>query len=208
MPSRGIGPPAPKAGERGPPSSGFRVISMRLFIAIFPPTEIRESLASSTSGIRVEGGARWVRSENIHLTLKFLGEVSDEAEGIASALREAASRHAPFELAPSGFGGFPSERKTRVIWAGAKGDIHPLRDLAEDVEASLEPLGFERESRRFSPHFTLGRAKRRPVKMEIENEPDIPAFVVEEILLIKSETKKEGAVYTPLETFRLPRTKS
>lgn len=182
---------------------------MRLFVAIFPPPEIRDSLAASTNSIRIEGDARWVRPENIHLTLKFLGEVSDETvRGIPTALGKAAAGHAPLELSPSGFGSFPSERRARVIWVGAKGDVDGLRDLAEDIEASLEPLGFERESRGFSPHFTLGRAKKRPVKMEVESEPDIPAFEVEEILLIKSETKKEGAVYTPLETFRLPRAKS
>ncbi len=182
---------------------------MRLFIAIFPPMGIRDSLASSTNGIRIEGGVRWVRQENIHLTLKFLGEVSDEtARGIPAALGKVTARHAPLELAPSRFGGFPSKRKARVIWAGSKGDVHPLRDLAEDIEASLEILGFEREARPFSPHFTLGRAKKRPVKMEIESEPNIPAFEAKEMLLIKSETKKEGAIYTPLKTFRLSPTKS
>ncbi len=182
---------------------------MRLFVAVFPPPEIQKALSKSTSGLRIEGPARWIRPENIHLTLKFLGDSRDEAVGrIASALRETASRHRLFNLAPSGFGGFPRPEKARVVWAGAKGGAEPLRALAEDVESSLEPLGFERENRVFSPHFTLGRAKKKPMKMEVEKEMAIPGFVVNEIHLVKSETKKEGAVYTMLETFRLSPTKS
>ena len=185
-------------------SSEFRVISMRLFVAIFSPPEIRKSLAASTSGLRVEGEARWVRPENIHLTLKFLGETpEDEIGEISSVLGKLAERHAPFELAPSGFGGFPRMDKAKVIWIGAKGDIERLLALAEDIETSLENLGFERESRGFSPHFTIGRAKKRPVKMEVERGAEIPAFEAKEMILAKSETRKEGAIYTPLKTFEL-----
>jgi RNA 2',3'-cyclic 3'-phosphodiesterase len=186
---------------------GSRVIFMRLFVAVFPPVETRKALASSADGLRVEGDARWVRAENIHLTLKFLGDVPDGKAGeISAALESVAGRHAPLELAPSNFGGFPRMEKARILWAGAKGEVESLRALAEDVEDSLEALGFERESRDFFPHFTLGRAKKRPVKVEVEGETDFPAFTAREIILVKSETKKEGAVYAPLKTFRLSRT--
>lgn len=185
------------------------MISVRLFVAIFPPPEIQKALAASTSGLRVGGDARWIRPENIHLTLKFLGEVSETAaDEISDALRKSAEKHSPFELSPSGFGAFPSERRARVIWAGADAGLEPLRALAEDIESSLEPLGFGRENRGFSPHLTLGRAKKRPVKVEVAHEAEIPGFEAKEIHLVKSETKKEGAVYTPLETFRLSPPKS
>lgn len=183
---------------------------MRLFVAVFPPPEIQKALAASTSVLRIEGDARWIRPENIHLTLKFLGEVLEDgaANEIADTLEKIAGRHNPFDLSPSSFGAFPSEGKARVIWIGAKGGIEPLRALAEDIETSLEPLGFERGRRSFSPHFTLGRAKKKPVKIEVEREIEIPGFEAKEIHLVKSETKKEGAVYTPLETFRLSLAKS
>ncbi|MBA2692971.1 MAG: RNA 2',3'-cyclic phosphodiesterase [Rubrobacter sp.] len=182
---------------------------MRLFFAIFPPKEIQKAMSDSASGLRVAGDVRWVRPENIHLTLKFLDEVSDEkAEKVADFFANVAERHAPLALAPSGFGGFPSERKARVIWIGAKGATETLRALAEDIESECENLGFERESRPFSPHFTLGRARKRFVEIEVEREAEtrgaeIPAFEAKEIHLVKSETKKEGAIYTPLKTFRL-----
>jgi 2'-5' RNA ligase len=182
---------------------------MRLFVAVFPPLEVREVMSDSASRLRVAGDARWVRPENIHLTLKFLGETSEgKAEETAGSLERVAERHAPLELAPSGFGGFPRMEKARVIWIGANGDVGSLRDLAEDIESTLESLGFERGKRPFSPHFTLGRARRRPVEIEVEREAgtreaEIPAFEAKEIHLVKSETKKEGAIYTPLKTFRL-----
>lgn len=180
---------------------------MRLFVAVFPPMEVREALASAAGGLRVSGEVRWVRSENVHLTLKFLGEVPDESTAhISRALGALAGRHEPFGLVPSGFGGFPSGRKARVIWAGTRGDVEALAALAEDLESSLEPLGFEREKRPFSPHLTLGRARRRPVRVEVERdspETGFPGFRVEEVVLVESETNREGARYTPLETFGL-----
>lgn len=177
---------------------------MRLFVAIFPPPEVQKALAESRDTLRVEGAARWTRPENIHLTLKFLGEVPDErSEGFPRALKEISGRHGPFELLPSGFGGFPSKRKARVVWAGMTGQLERLRALAEDVEATFATLGFEREKRGFSPHLTVGRAKNKPVTLGTEQEVEAPGFGVEEIRLVKSETRREGAVYTPLEAFRL-----
>ncbi|MGH3087137.1 MAG: RNA 2',3'-cyclic phosphodiesterase, partial [Rubrobacteraceae bacterium] len=159
---------------------------MRLFVAIFPPPEAREALSKARSGLRVKGETRWTRPENIHLTLKFLGEVPEETtKRITDALKEIAKRHATFDLTPSDFGGFPSERKARVIWAGMDGEVNRLRALAKDVEDALEAEGFEREKREFSPHLTLGRARKRPVSLEVKREAMIPGFEVKEMRLVK-----------------------
>lgn len=163
-------------------------------------------MSNAAGELRVSGEARWIRPENIHLTLKFLGEVSEhEVEKVVGVLEKVAERHASFGLTPSGFGGFPRMEKAKVVWVGMKGGTTTLRALAEDIEGELGGIGFERESRPFSPHFTVGRAKKRPVGIEARNEAKFPAFEAKDIHLIKSETKKEGARYEPLKTFRLSR---
>lgn len=180
---------------------------MRLFVAIFPPAEIQSILAESKDTLSVEGNAKWTRPENIHLTLKFLGEVTEsEVESVSNALGKAASRHSPLDLTISGFGGFPSERKARVLWAGLGGETSRLRRLAEDIEDIFEALGFEREKRGFSPHLTLARAKKKAMTLEVGRKVEVSGFEVEKIQLVKSETRREGALYTPLEVYPLTNT--
>jgi RNA 2',3'-cyclic 3'-phosphodiesterase len=154
----------------------------------------------------VVGEVRWVRPENVHLTLMFLGDVSkdDLPIRVAEALEPVRGRHEPFEAEPSGFGAFPSTRRARILWAGIGEGSEPLRALAKDVEASLEPLGFEREDRAYMPHLTLGRARRHPVVLEaLETPSTVPGFTVRNVELVQSVPSGGRATYSTLATYPL-----
>jgi 2'-5' RNA ligase len=148
---------------------------------------------------------RWTCPENIHLTLKFLGEVPEgEIEQIGAALREVCADHAPFDASLSSFGAFPSARRARVIWAGAAAGSEELRALAADVETAFEPLGFERENRTFVPHATLGRVRGKPVKLELPAVvPGKPGFEISRVELMESRLAAGGAVYETLYSLAL-----
>lgn len=178
---------------------------MRAFVAVFPPPEIRSALIDAARRLPVAGEVRWVRPANVHLTLKFLGEVPEDDLGrVAEALGPVRDRHEPFEVEPSGFGAFPSTRRGRILWAGIGEGSERLRALAGDVEASLEPLGFEPEARIFTPHLTLGRARTRPVALTSpEPPPTVPGFSVRQMELVKSEPGEAGTTYSTLATYLL-----
>ena len=175
---------------------------MRIFVAVFPPPEVRRALVGAARELPVAGEVRWARPENVHLTLKFLGDVPEDALGrVADTLEPVSLRHEPFEAELSGFGAFPSARRARILWAGIGEGSEPLRDLARDVEASLEPLGFEREDRAYVPHLTLGRARSRPVSFETVETPRL-GFSVRNLDLVES-VLGGGTTYSTLATYIL-----
>ena len=160
-------------------------------------------------------GIRWVRPAGFHLTLKFLGNVTQERlSGIVEVVGKVGPSIPPFMVSVSGVGVFPNARDPRVIWIGVRSVGEDLVRLQEGIEEGLEPLGFAREGRSFHPHFTLGRLKSfggtrrqvdsRParealVKWIAQNEQrEYGRFEVKEVLLMKSDLKPGGAVYTPL----------
>lgn len=185
---------------------------MRTFIAIFPPPEVQEEMLRAARSTCRQSGLRWIRPENVHLTLKFLGETPDDSlAGIPDALNSLSKLHAPFEVEPRGLGAFPSPRRARILWAGVGKGSEALRALAKDVEDALDPLGFERDGRPYVPHATLGRAKGRPLKLELpeERDPVAPCFLASRIALVESVLRRDGVVYEPRATFPLegpPRT--
>jgi 2'-5' RNA ligase len=135
---------------------------VRAFVAVFPPPEVQEALHRAALALPSSDAFRLTAPEKIHLTLTFLGEVSEEALGRAKeALGPAREGHEPVEVATSSFGVFPSERKARVLWAGIGEGSERLRDLAGDVESGLAAAGFEQEARSYVPHMTLGRDEER-----------------------------------------------
>jgi 2'-5' RNA ligase len=178
---------------------------VRAFVAVFPPPEVRRALVDAAHELPVVGEVRWVRPENVHLTLKFLGDVSGDHLGrVAEALEPVRLRHEPFEAEPSGFGAFPSIRRARILWAGIGEGSGRLGALAQDVEASLEPLGFEREDRAYVPHLTLGRARGRPVALEaVETLSPVPGFPVRDVELVESVPGVAGPTYSTLATYLL-----
>lgn len=132
---------------------------MRLFIAINIPKKERQKIHRSARKLREQDfPVRWVSEELFHLTLKFLGTVRPEnVPDIEETLSRVAQATQTFSLDIGGFGAFPTIRKPRVLWVGV--DPSPaLRCLKQDLEWALAEQGFDRETRAFHPHFTLGRA--------------------------------------------------
>lgn len=173
---------------------------MRLFVAVFPPLEVRDELHRAALDLPVEGAVRWVRPRNIHLTLKFLGDVREDPDGIVAATGSVCARHERFEAVAEGFGAFPSARKARVVWSGVGEGSERLRALAEDLQTALEPLGFGRERRPYAPHITLGRARGRPVVLGEGVAAEPLGFRVERVDVVRSVLRKNGAAYEVLES--------
>lgn len=177
---------------------------MRAFVAVFPPLDLREALARAARELPVAGDVRWVTPENVHLTLKFLGEVGEkDLARVAEALGPVSERHDPFEALVSGFGAFPSAGKARTLWAGIDEGAERLGALARDVEAALQPLGFAPETRPYRPHLTLGRARRRPVSLGAGTAKPGIRFPVRRMDLVESVLGGEGAAYSTLVAYAL-----
>ena len=132
---------------------------MRLFIAINLPKKDRGRLHRSARDLREKDfPVRWVPADHFHLTLKFLGEVRPESvPGIEEVLGGVGRATESFSMEIGGFGAFPTIRRPRVLWMGVE-PSPALRCLKQDLEWALSEHGFERETRAFHPHFTLGRA--------------------------------------------------
>ncbi len=183
--------------------------SARLFVAVLLPAEVREALASLIERGKKKGtDVRWTRKENLHITLKFLGDVRErDIPRVEKALQEAAAGAEGFRLCIRGLGAFPSEGRPRVLWAGVGEGSEELASLASRVEESLRPFGFPKEDR-FSGHVTLGRL-RHPEPSPwfrgwAEEEEMQPLEVgVRRFWLMKSTLAPSGAVYEPLAGFTL-----
>jgi 2'-5' RNA ligase len=185
-------------------------MSLRLFLALDPPTDVRAHLAELQSELRRRadrraGDVKWVAPENLHLTLQFLGAVAeDQAPPVEAAAREAALAAAPLSLEVRGCGAFPGARRPRVLWAGLAGDVDPLRALVRALGDRLAPLGFPPEDRPFSAHVTLGRA-REPrgapglaAALEALAGAAGPAWAARELVLIRSHLSPRGPRYEPI----------
>ena len=177
---------------------------MRLFVAALLPEDVKKRIGEYIETIRPHfEGVRWEKAEKLHLTLKFLGSVEDtKAPGIGSIIGNLSQLYAPFETALTSAGGFPDLKHARVLYVGLSGNPG-LSSLKTNIEETLEPLGFEKEKRPFTPHVTIGRVKNRMRVRESFPEPELYEFRIDEVGLIKSDTRREGSVYTPLYIFRL-----
>lgn len=196
----------PEGPDRGPAAAGRtpKRDGLRAFVAVFPPLELREALARAARDLPVAGDVRWARPENVHITLKFLGDVGEEdLARVAEALGPVGERHDPFEALVSGFGGFPSAGRARILWAGIDEGADRLDTLARDVEDSLEPLGFAPDTRPFRPHLTLGRARRRPVSLGAGTAQPGIRFPIRRMDLVQSLLGGAGAAYSTLAAYAL-----
>ena len=182
---------------------------VRTFLAISLPPEERERLVGLVGLLPDHRRKiRPVKAGNLHLTLKFLGD-SPRAllHGVAEACRGVASELAPFSLALTGTGVFPSPARPRVLWAGLAGDLERLRELHRRLESALEPLGFPPDPRGFTPHVTLARIKGAVRREELA--PFLAAglrgraFPVERFTLYSSTLRPQGPIYEELESFGL-----
>ncbi len=177
---------------------------MRAFVAVFPPLEVRKKTLASARRLPSDDRVRWTGPENVHLTLKFLGEVREEALDIlCTALGKVCAGYAPFDVVLAGLGAFPSARHARVVWSGVGLGSARLRSLAADVDATLTPLGFEREKRPYVPHLTLGRVRGRPASLDLPAGAEELGFRIRQVGLMESTLTAEGAVYRTVRTFAL-----
>lgn len=183
---------------------------MRCFIAIDMPEDIKVSISNviEKAGQKVKG-IRWVSAQNIHLTLKFLGDVKEELmHDIEKGLSAVCINHAPFTINIRGAGAFPNFKYPNVLWIGID-ESEKLEGLYHDIEDSMNELGFEKEDRRFSPHLTIGRVKdRKGVEPAIEElytfkDTFLGSIEVKEVLLMQSILKPAGAEYSVLAKFKL-----
>ncbi len=147
--------------------------------------------------------AKFVEPENIHLTLKFLGEIEPSLVDQASQIVKEIGFQ-PFSARIEGTGVFPNLRRPRVIWAGITGGVTQLAEIWKDVDTGLSRLGFERERRGFSPHITIGRVRsgRNRDKL-VEEISSLSDFVfgdlqVDRVVLKKSVLTPRGPIYSTL----------
>ena len=182
--------------------------TIRTFIALELPASIIELLDNVQQEIKsLALRARWVRTENIHLTLRFLGDIDPgHVDRIDEAIHKAAEGFAPFTLALKGVGFFPGIKRPRVIWAGLGGQIRLLIQLQRKLADSLAAIGFPNEKRPFKGHLTLGRIREAvnpdTIRQVIEIYSDLGSeeFTVGRVALFQSDLKPTGAVYTRLRT--------
>lgn len=192
--------------------------AIRAFIAIELPETIHTQLDAIEKQVQAKAGeagrhaVRWVPAGNMHLTLKFLGEVSvANLQSLARMLQSEAARHRAFEIKVSGLGAFPNLRRPRVIWVGSEAPSE-LGALQKAIEAETHHLGYPSEERPFSPHLTLGRISQSARPEEVTQLAralgemqvgDLGVVRVDHIHLFRSDLHPSGAVYTELNSFKL-----
>jgi len=187
---------------------------MRAFIAIELSPDLKKHLASLEEQLKSSGAdVKWVKPENIHLTLKFLGEIDEKRLGeIAKIIQETTSKNKPFYISLASPGAFPNINSPRVIWIGIdKGDSE-TKQFAIILEEETAKVGIPPESRPFSTHITLGRVRSgkncEKLVKNLENlaskpPEDAPEFLVTKITLFKSTLTLGGPIYEALKEAHL-----
>lgn len=186
---------------------------MRIFIAIELSESIRNALAQIQSHLKYAGAdVKWVEKDNIHLTLKFLGEVTEEKiEKIKSALDQIASKTKPFEISLKDIGAFPKIDYPRVIWVGLDKSANESKILAENIDEALSKIGFQKESRPFAAHLTIGRVRSPKNKDALKEKilsaansqlPITNSQLISSIILFQSTLTPKGSIYTKLHEAR------
>ena len=184
---------------------------LRAFIALEIPSKVQNDIHQATSKLRSEIGSlvRWVPAENLHLTLKFLGDISaTHVEFLNQMLRVEADSHKIFDIQLTGLGSFPSSKRPRLIYIGIQAPPE-LSALQHAVESGAHRLGYQSEDRSFSPHLTLGRVKhasqisasdQQRIRHALEQTKidSLGTARVDSVHLYKSDLKPTGSVYTKL----------
>jgi 2'-5' RNA ligase len=183
---------------------------IRTFIAVELTGSMREQISLLEQLLQKEGAkVKWVKPENLHLTLKFLENVQAvRIDDAVEATQEAVQGIEPFILSFSGLGVFPNLKRARVIWIGIKEGADSLGRIQRELEERLFQRGFAREERDFSPHLTIGRVKSQRgigglvLKLE-KTEFKSEKIRVEQVVVMRSDLRPTGAVHTPLGICRL-----
>jgi 2'-5' RNA ligase len=187
-------------------------MEIRSFLAFELPVGIKKTVGEVAGEIRQSGlYARWVKAENIHLTMVFLGNVkTEEIDSIEKKIGNVCPEYGSFDIALKGAGCFPNSRRPRVLWLGLDGDIDRLSHFRDDLNATLKTFGVKEEKRPFRPHLTLGRFRStRKTGSRLEEilsnyaALESPTESLNELYLFRSDLKPGGAVYTKLKSWPL-----
>ena len=188
---------------------------IRAFIAVELPAELKKELSELEGRLKKNSPpvVKWVDPKNIHITLKFLGEISeDNIDELMLAIEESAQGIQPFQLEVSEVGAFPNLERVQVLWVGVKGELEKITRLQKSIELNTEQLGFPRESRDFSPHLTLGRVRDETRPNERQRLGKLLADTsfttlhnvnVDAINLMKSQLTPTGPIYTCIGSVKL-----
>lgn len=182
-------------------------MDIRSFLAFELPRDVRTTLERVVSEIRRHHlPLRWVKPQNIHLTIVFLGDVKPEVlKPIQEGVKEVCAEFGPFSAAIRGVGTFPNKKNPRVLWLGLDGEMERLSRFRDALQHSLTPFGIQEEKRSFRPHLTLGRFRKgkgrisdlQPV-LSTYATVESPLSVLPELVLFRSDLRPEGAIYTRL----------
>lgn len=175
----------------------------RTFICIEIPVSVAERIDRLQNTLRrIDAHVSWTRPSNIHLTLKFLGDVEvSRIRRVGDAVERAATGITPFEVEVGGVGCFPSSRSPRALWVGLSVLPEPLKQLYAGIEDELAGEGFPREKRKFSPHLTIGRIRSPHNSAVLAEELLATGFTSErykatEVIVMRSDLKPTGSLYT------------
>ncbi len=186
---------------------------IRTFIAVELDSTLKQAIASVQETLQRElhltpsVRMQWVRTDSIHLTLKFLGDIEERrVEDILQALDVAGRDHAPFSVDVKGVGVFPDLRAPRVVWVGLSGHIDRVIRLAGSIDAALIPLGFQLEHKPYTPHLTLARVKEQSRAIGkaladsgvMRESTGVGTLSIQAVALMKSEPTPSGSIYSRL----------
>lgn len=187
-------------------------MGIRSFLAFELPPEIREQIRGVSRELqKLTLPVRWVKVENIHLTIIFLGSVDEtKIDDIKGKANVVVKRFSIFKTRLNGVGVFPDWRRPRVVWIGLNGEIERLSNLRDELQTELKVLGFRPEKRPFKPHLTIGRFKGlvdrdEELKWVLDRYHDLMSDLhyLNELVLFKSDLKPDGPVYTKMASWPL-----
>jgi 2'-5' RNA ligase len=190
---------------------------IRTFICLDLPSTLKARLEKFEATLQAHSRSRvsWAKPENIHLTLRFLGDIEKtRLPELQACVERAAQGINHFTMSAIGTGAFPNLRNPRVFWIGIKDDHQQLKPLQQRVEKELVAAGFGKEDKPFSPHLTIGRARTSRQSNTRADMRDITTvfssmefaevpFPVEEIIIMRSELRPSGPIYTKLAMIKL-----
>lgn len=189
---------------------------IRSFIALTLSDEIKKSVQDWILTLRHhDTSIRWAGREQMHLTLKFLGDVEEQRfeQEFFPVFSQLLSPYMPISLSVEGVGQFPPRGSPRIFWVGLEGEMGPIRELVGQVDEFFERFGFPRERRPFNPHITLARLKSRPSSgmIKVWQESSKIQFgrcLVDRVIFYQSTLTKQGAVYSVIRSFNFGKSDS
>lgn len=188
---------------------------MRCFLAVELPPGLQQAIRAATAGVRLAVGMqiiRWIPEQNIHLTLKFLGETAPSSlQQIGAALQSEVPQYKCFDVTLKGLGAFPNVKRARVLWIGLDAPAS-LASLQRELDVATSRLGYVSEERPFSPHLTVGRVRENASTADLQRIRDalqgtsvgnLGTLPVRAVHLYKSELLPSGSVYSKLHSVNL-----